>query len=546
MEKEASQLIDEILEFLWMENPVEATLAGIHRYDDRLEKLDLVSRRNKLRRKKEFLELIKLCEKISSKNTELKLLRCALELGILMEESVHSLDRDASTYPRIAIYGVYQLVARSSAPYHYRALRAIDRMREVPRVLDEGKLNLSYGDDIPRLWTRAAVDLTVSAREYLARLIESLTKEVPELENVIKKYYETARAAFDEYLEFLIKDLMPRSSGAFSAGEKVFNYLLKHEHLLDIDIDSLRRLAREEIERTGEELVRLSEKMGGGLTWQERLRKPDEDKPQGDLLAHWGEIISKVKKAIRSANLLTLPSRDNLVLMETPPFERPAIPVAGYIEAPPFEEESKAFFCVTPLPEDMGKEDRETILDSHSGSRALFTVTRELYPGRHTLLARRIKKRNRLAYLSRRNIFEEGWSSYVPGLLVEQGLFDNRNFEFLVLHARLLDAWRVLVDIDLHCTGKNESQAVADLVNGAGIPERQAWFQVCHLASSPASSLGALIGRLKIIELRHSFSQAGEDNFSLKKFHDALLRLSAMPLEWLERRLGQAIKQRRI
>ncbi|MFH1071055.1 MAG: hypothetical protein V1794_15655, partial [Candidatus Glassbacteria bacterium] len=102
MSKQSGDLVDEILEFLWSENPVEATMAGVHRYDDRLEKLDLVSRRNKLRRKREYVDRIIELKAEKKSSLALDLLRDGLEVGIRMEEAVPSLDRDAGTYPRLA------------------------------------------------------------------------------------------------------------------------------------------------------------------------------------------------------------------------------------------------------------------------------------------------------------------------------------------------------------------------------------------------------------------------------------------------------------
>ena len=37
MSKKSDSLVEEIQDFIWRENPVESTMAGIHRYDDRLE-----------------------------------------------------------------------------------------------------------------------------------------------------------------------------------------------------------------------------------------------------------------------------------------------------------------------------------------------------------------------------------------------------------------------------------------------------------------------------------------------------------------------------
>ena len=125
-------LAKEIREFLWRENPVEATMAGLKRYDDRLENLDLISRRNKVRQKKLYLTKIVDLEKSEKIIDELDMIKDQLEVGVVLEEKLRSLDRDAAAYPRLAIYGIYQLMAsqRNEDPRE-KALRVIGRLRDI-------------------------------------------------------------------------------------------------------------------------------------------------------------------------------------------------------------------------------------------------------------------------------------------------------------------------------------------------------------------------------------------------------------------------------
>lgn len=545
MKKEACELVDEILEFLWMENPVEATLAGVHSYDGRLEKLDQVSRRNKLNRKKEYLNQITALQDQRINSPELDLLKAALEVGIRMEEETGSLDRDAATYPRLALYGVYQLVARSSAPPHYRALRAVDRMREIPRILAEGKLNISYGENIPYILTMGAAELTATGREYLSQLVSMLVAEVPDLESVVKKYADHALKAFEDYLEFLIEEIQPRSNGASGVGEELFDFLLKREHQLSLNESDLRKIAFEEAERAESELQKQAALLGGSGTWRDKISTPDNRKPASDLLSYWKRIVDEVKQAVKGAGLVTLPTEGELVVTQTPPFERLIIPTAGYIEAPLFEEGSKAFFCVTIPAKGSREEEMEAALEMHSRVKALLTVVRDVYPGRHTLLERRKKGGNKLAYLARGNMLEEGWCSYVLGLVTDQELFDDPKLPLYASRDRLLAASRVLIDLDLHTRGLNEAQAVSRLAAATGITQLQAWFQVRSLASSPTSSVGAMVGRIKIESWRENCCKKGGKTFSLKKFHDSLLRLCALPPDKVEKRLLQAFGKKR-
>ncbi|MBW7997334.1 MAG: DUF885 domain-containing protein [Candidatus Glassbacteria bacterium] len=539
MATEAGQVIDDILEFLWRENPVEATIAGIHRYDDMLEKLDQVSRRKKLEKKREYLEQLESLKVRGKLAAEVQHLKCALRVGINMEVDFSSLDRDATTYPRLALYGVYQLVARSNAPYHFRALRAIDRLREIPRVLTEGRLNLSYGGNLPHILTIRAVEISARGRDYLARITGILSREVPELENVIGKYSSQALKAFEDFVEFLIEEAQPRSDGVCAAGEDIFDFLLKHEHQLDLNTGSLRKLAEEEVDRALARLEETAAGISGSKDWRSALARDSELPAADNLLEHWRGIINEVAGRVRSAGLVTLPSGGKLEIVQTPEFETSILPVAGYIEPPHFESEAIACFCVT-QPAD---EDRERLLPAHSRVNALATAIRQVYPGRHTFLVQRRRHcGERLAYLARGSVLEAGWESYILGATIGSGAFDDEQLlNLLNHHGRLLAALRVLIDLDIHTGGMKEERAVNELAGRAAISEKQAWQVVSALAAAPASSVGALAGRLMIEKWCGKFRKALGKEFSLKDFHDRLIRASGLPPKSAEKKLSAAL-----
>ena len=537
MSKKSDSLVEEIQDFIWRENPVEATMVGVHRYDDRLEKLDVVSRKNKLKRKEKYLEQIKKIEKSGELSDELAIIRDALEVGIRMEEELQSLDRDAGTYPRLAIYGVYQLIARSSEPFHYRALRAIDRMREIPRLLSEGKLNLTYGVNIPHLWTQAAIEMTIAGRDCLARLTALLIEKVPELGKGLQKYTGDVLEAFDEYLEFLVNEVEPRSNGNFSVGRELFNFLLNREHKLKVDDKALGKMARREAEKAAAGLERMASGMEGPDDWRLQLDRIKAGKPDTDLLDFWNEIIGQVRHAVEQADLVSLPECRELKIISTPVFEQATIPQAGYIPAPPLEAEGQAFFCVTPPSVEDEDDQAQESNGSYSRHQALLKVIHELYPGRHTLLSVRNEKCPGAALLTRHNVLEDGWCSYVCELLPEKKLLNDPDLQLLTLHEGLIDAHRVLADIGLHCGQSDQDQAVNELVRGSGISMQAARFEVRKLACSPTASVGALLGRLEIKKLFREYKKKKGKKSSLKEFHDSLLKMSWYPLTTVRSRL---------
>ncbi|MFH1069472.1 MAG: DUF885 family protein, partial [Candidatus Glassbacteria bacterium] len=236
---------------------------------------------------------------------------------------------------------------------------------------------------------------------------------------------------------------------------------------------------------------------------------------------------------------VTLPAEDDLTVCETPPFERMVIQTAGYIEAPWFEEGGKAYFCVTGP--DSSASDKDIAGKSFSHLQAVLTVLRELYPGRHTLLLHRRKNfDNRLSYLARGNVVEQGWPGYMLNLAAERGLFDEPALRLHVWHHRLVSAWRILVDLDLHTGQLDETGAVNRLAAGTAVAEKTAWSQVSAMAATPGASVAALAGRITIDSWRSRYRKKAGRAYSDKKFHDRLLRLSVLPPAQIGKRLALA------
>jgi uncharacterized protein (DUF885 family) len=324
-------------------------------------------------------------------------------------------------------------------------------------------------------------------------------------------------------------------------GEEQFDYLLQHEHQLDLDTDAIRKLAAEQIDQAEDMLVECAAGVSGMKDWREALAMGQETPVADKLIEHWKEIIGEVAGRVRKAGIATLPSGGSLEVAPTPEFETSILPVAGYIEPPHFESEAVAYFCVT-IP---GADDVERLLPAHARVNAMARVIRQIYPGRHTfLLQRRRNCGERLAYLSRGNVLEAGWEAYVLGAVAGSGEFDDE--PLLKLHAHhdnLLSALRVLVDLELHTGRMTEERAVNELAGKGGIGEKHAWQIVSNLAAAPASSVGPLAGRLMIEKWREKYSKALGREFKLKDFHDKLIRSSALPPGMLEKRLNAALKR---
>ena len=175
MQKRFEKVADQILKGLWEEEPVEATYLGIHNFDNVLARTDEKSRKAYLEQKKHFLKTLeefhqRQDEINKQQQIDLKLLDAHIKTKIHSEEALKLWNRRADLYPQEALYGVYLLIIRDSLPEEDKNKAILNRIRETPRVLEEGMKNLGQGENIPLVWTEIGLDMTRSAKPFSREL----------------------------------------------------------------------------------------------------------------------------------------------------------------------------------------------------------------------------------------------------------------------------------------------------------------------------------------------------------------------------------------
>lgn len=135
----------ELMAKIMEENPVFATQLGDHRYDHLLGQFDRETMERQLAEVKEDLidfEKMDIMGFGVDAVIDHTLAVQALKHFIRDSEQVRSEYRDPGVYPGLVLAGVYLLVIKDFAPMPERMKSVLSRMREVPRVLKEGKDNI--------------------------------------------------------------------------------------------------------------------------------------------------------------------------------------------------------------------------------------------------------------------------------------------------------------------------------------------------------------------------------------------------------------------
>jgi uncharacterized protein (DUF885 family) len=551
MNKEFNNLVDEILEFRWKDSPVNATFSGIHKYDDKLDKTDPESRRQHLKRAKEYLKKLDRFTPVSKTHSEKarlsidekmdwKMLRNSLEVEIAWEEKLRWPQRLASIYPETALFGSYILLLRDFAPLSPRMKSVLGRLKQVPRLMKEGKENLRRGRDIPKIWTQIAIETTVSGKEFFKQMIPLFAEKVPRLRKELLAANQKALSAFDDYEDFLKKRLLPRSKGQFAIGEKFFNFLLSVHHQLPYTADNLLSMGNRIIKETQAEMKFLAKKIDPQKRWTEIVADLKKNYPSKEsLLEFYKKEMAKARDFVKKRDLVTIPKGESLLIVETPIFQRNVIPYGAYMPPAPFEKKQEGMFWVTPINEKLPQKQQEEQLQGHNSYGAVLTALHEAYPGHHLQLVHSNKIKSKVRRQFGTSLFAEGWALYCEELMYEEGFYTKPQTRLLQLKDQLWRACRVVIDASLHTHRMSFDRAVEMLVDVAKLEKTNAIAEVKRYSYDPTQPMTYIMGKMEILKLRDDFKKASGKAFNLKKFHDQLLSYGTIPIRMVrERMLG--------
>jgi uncharacterized protein (DUF885 family) len=154
----------------------------------------------------------------------------------------------------------------------------------------------------------------------------------------------------------------------------------------------------------------------------------------------------------------------------------------------------------------------------------------EAVPGHHFQLAIQQEQTGLPKFRAQRifgggSAHSEGWALYAERLAVEQNWYEGDVPGLLgALGSELFRARRLVVDTGLHTKGWTREQAIGYGIGAQEVERYVAW---------PGQANAYMIGMLRIIDLRDKAQRELGDRFSLKAFHDVVLKNGSVPLDVL-------------
>ena len=168
------------------------------------------------------------------------------------------------------------------------------------------------------------------------------------------------------------------------------------------------------------------------------------------------------------------------------------------------------------------------------------TSIHEAYPGHHLQLdtARRHPSLTRL--LTDAPEFVEGWGMYSELMMREHGFDADPTFRLIMHTDAIWRACRIILDVRMHRGEIGVDEATTFLVEQTGFERPNAQAEVRWYTYRPTYPMSYLLGRTLLLGLRADEQRRLGDRFSLKRFHDTLLRNGSLPIRFHRRLFEEA------
>jgi hypothetical protein len=304
--------------------------------------------------------------------------------------------------------------------------------------------------------------------------------------------------------------------------------LLSSAEAIDVDLAALAARADAERDRLMERLAESAARIDRGRQPLELARELVKDHPDRagviETARYWTE---RAIDFTRERDLM--PVNDGVCLVgESPESRRWAMAMIS--TNAPAERDSPSWYWITPPDQSWPAEQAEEWLEVFSAATLPAITVHEVAPGHfsHHQALRRTRGDVRRTLFS--SAFVEGWAHYAEELCVEEGfLADDPRFALGVWLEALVRVTRLACALGVHTAGMTVQEAAARFAADTHLVGPAALSEASRATFDPTYGRYTW-GKLEIMALRDRAKAAWGADFTLKRFHTALMDLGSPPL----------------
>ena len=429
--------------------------------------------------------------------------------------------------------GLFLLFVRDHAQLAERLDAISGRLEAVATYLEEAKTRAT-GPQV-RLWQGLEIETAGELPAFFDEIVAAgaTVLAAPE-QRRLERASESAKVAVELYGEWL-ESTMAGGTDDWAIGRERHDELVALRAFDGLDADAIlelgwQRLAEERAARTA--AAREIDPDADEAAVVDRV-KSDGPATFDEALAAYRTATQRARAHLIEYDLVTVPDDERIEIIATPAYLANVVPFAAYFEPSAFDAKPEGIYIVT---RSVGG--NPDAMREHSYASISNTSIHEAYPGHHLQLdvARRNPSLTRL--LSDAPEFVEGWGMYTELMMREQGFDAGPAFRVALHTDAIWRACRMILDVRLHRGELTVEEATDFLVAQTSFERPNAQAEVQWYTYRPTYPLSYLLGRTLLLNLRADEQRRLGERFSLKSFHDTLLRNGSIPISFHRRLLA--------
>jgi uncharacterized protein (DUF885 family) len=507
--------------------PVSASDQGFHAADDKLDDFSPAATARNAAHVRALLDRVRAADVAGWTKDDVidwLLFRSQLEGADFPERVLKPEETDPQLYVGEASNAIFSLLKKDYAPAKTRALAATARLKAMPAMIAQAKVNLKTP---VRLYAQLAIDSARSIDPLFSTSLMTIAGDLSVDERTsLDAAREEAIDSIHGFADWLEKRL-PQLTAWKPMGEANYNYMLRHILLLPMDSRDVAHLGEVELGR-----YRALEAMLADPAMADpnpaRIKNIPPD--QQAFLAAYESREQEMIDFLKARNLVTLPPYlGAFQIRQLPEAFKPTSP-GGFMNPPGIYDADNGGFYFIPTynPQSHNFYIRAAIEDPRP------ILGHEGIPGHFLQLSIANHLDNEIRRHHAENVFIEGWALYGEEMLVREGMYPPDSAGAAqVLRLSRYRAARIGVDVNLHTGRWTFEKGVDYFMDGGGLDKEAAEGEAAGAASSPTQKISYITGKWQIMRLLGRYRDAKGADFRLGQFHDDLLAHGSLPVSIL-------------
>lgn len=553
---------DHYLEAEFRRHPCDASRAGDHRFDDRMDDLSPAARAAGIAANRAALEELEKSIDYSKLSRcaqiDYEILRHNFVANLWLAENTRAFEDDPRTYNNYISDSVYLLFTQSTLSRERNVRNAAGRIAGIPGVVAAARASLKSP---PKQFVETAITQNRGAISYYEKDLFSLAGESPQ-GSILADPCRRAVIALREYQSFLEDELLPRATGEWRLGKDKFYRKLELEHDAGLNADEVIREAEIEADRVEREMSVIARQLWAQL-YPGQVIPVDDEHGRRELIRlvmakladNHGQpenivrdakaTVDSIRQFIKSKDILRLPDPDRCQVIEMPEFQR-GQSTAYLNPAPPLDPKAASIYAVSPPPKSWDNRKVESYLREYNRAMLQILTIHEAYPGHYVQLEYSNRFPSKIRRLLYSGTFAEGWAVYTEQMMLDQG-YGNGDLSLRLHQLKwyLRTVVNAILDHKMHCTNMSDAEALDLLINRAYQTEGEARLKIVRAKQSSTQLSTYFVGRVAFYRLRQQIQREMCDKFDLGRFHEAVLDNGTLPVKYLPELVRERLKQPR-